>query len=267
MNPVCLLFCLLVVLPLGAAPTNAVPPARATTNTLRARVVVVHDPAATRAFIPDEAVVRRLVDQGLTALAGQPDPTAAWHSLVSPKDVVGFKLTAAPGAVSGTRPATVQALVASLLAAGHPARQIVLWDKRDLDLRAGGWHQLAERLGVRCAASEDAGWDESKFYESIFIGRLIAGDFEFGRKENDRSGRKSYVTRLLTHDLTKIISVAPVLSHNVSGVNGHLVGLAGASVDNTLRLANDAARLAEAVPDLCALDDVLPRLVFAVSAR
>ena len=235
------------------------------TNAPRARVVVAHDAAATSAFVPDSRVVRRMVDQGLATFAGKTDSAAAWHSLVSAKDTVGFRVTAAPGAVSGTRPATVQALVESLIAAGHPANQIVIWDKRALDLRAGGWTQLAKRLGVRWAASEDAGWDETKFYDSPLIGRLVAGDLEFGRKEQDHTGRKSYVSRLLTHDLTKIITVAPVLSHNVSAVNGHLAGLAWASVDNTIRFANDPARMAESVPDICALDDVMPRLVLAVS--
>lgn len=235
------------------------------TNTLRARVVAVHDAAATVSFAPDPAIVRQMVATGLTGLTGRTTVAEAWHSLVSSKDVVGFKVTAAPGAVSGTRPATVQALVESLLAAGHPARQVVIWDKRDLDLRAGGWHRLADQLGVRCAASEDAGWDEAKSYESPFIGRLVAGDLEFGRKESDHMGRKSYVSKLLTREVTKIVTVAPVLSHSGSGVNGQLAGLAWASADNTLRFANDPARLAEAVPDICALDDVLPHLAFAVS--
>ncbi len=247
----------------AAAEPSAVP--AGVTNAPHARVVVVHDAAATTAFVPDTQVVRRMVDKGLIAFASKPDTTAAWHSLITAKDTVGFKVTAAPGAVSGTRPATVQALIESLIAAGHPANQIVIWDKRSLDLRAGGWTQLAKRLGVRCVASEDAGWDESKFYDSPLIGRLVAGDLEFGRKEEDHSGRKSYVTRLLTHDLTKIITVAPVLSHNVTAVNGHLAGLAWASVDNTIRFANDPARMAESVPDICALDDVIPRLVLAVS--
>ncbi|HTH46395.1 MAG TPA: hypothetical protein VMB21_02685, partial [Candidatus Limnocylindria bacterium] len=237
----------------------------ASTNALRARVVTVHDAGATTAFVPDAQVVRRMVDQGLAAFTGKPEAGDAWRTLVTPKDVVGFKVTAAPGAVSGTRPATVQALIESLLSAGHPTNQIVIWDKRDVDLRAAGWRQLAQRLGVRCVASENAGWDEAKFYDSPLIGRLVVGDLEFGRKEEDHTGRKSYVSRLLTHDLTKIITVAPVLSHNVSGVNGHLAGLAWASVDNTIRFANDSARLAEAVPDICGLDDVIPKLVLAVS--
>ena len=258
-----------LLLPLCAAANPngpaAKPAALVSTNTLRARVVAVHADAATAAFIPDVTVVRKMVASGLLGISGKATANEAWHSFVTPKDVVGFKVTAAPGAVSGTRLATVQALVENLLATGHPARQIVIWDKRDLDLRAGGWHRLADTLGVRCVASEDAGWDESKSYDSPIIGRLVAGDLEFGRKETDHMARKSYVSRLLTHDLTKIVTVAPVLSHNVAGVNGQLAGLAWASADNTLRFAGVAARLAESVPAICALDDVLPRLAFAVS--
>lgn len=258
----------LVLLPRSAdaAPDPAAPPTppASSTNTARARVVVANDPAATSAFAPDADVVRKMVENGLLGLTGKPTANDAWKSLVATGDVVGFKVTAAPGAVSGTRPAVVRPLIEGLIASGHAPSKIVIWDKRDLDLRAAGWSRLAQELGVRCVASEDAGWDGDRSYESPLIGRLVAGDRDFGKKENEGTGRRSYVTKLLTHDITKMVSVAPVLSHNVSGVNGHIAGLAWASTDNTLRFANDPVRLAEAAPDICALDDVLPKLAFAV---
>lgn len=241
------------------------PRAATVTNAPRATVTVVHDAAATVAFEPNAAVVRDMVERGLRSFGGGSDTAAVWRTLISPADVVGFKVISAPGTLSGTRPVVVQALVRSLLAAGHPASQIVIWDRRDVDLRAAGWFRLAAELGVRCVAAEQAGWDEAKSYESPVLGRLVAGDLEFSREDATKVGRKSHVTKLLTQDLTKIISVAPVLSHNVTAVNGHLAGLALASVDNTLRFANDAALLAESVPDICALEDVMPRVVLGVS--
>ena len=41
--------------------------------------------------------------------------------------------------------------------------------------------------------------------------------------------------------------------------------LALGSIDNSLRFQNNPALLAEAVPEICALDDVLARVVFGVS--
>lgn len=247
------------------APTNT-PPGQATPpNPARSRVVAVHDESATTNFEPRASVVRRMVDDGLIGLTGKATPAAAWRSVVAPTDVVGFKVCSAPGALSGSRPAVVAALVESLLAAGQAPERIIIWDKREVDLILAGWPALASRLGVRCRAAADAGWDETRSYESSTIGRLVAGDLEFGRAENNRTGRRSYVSRLVSRELTRIITVAPVLNHNQLGVNGHLANLALGSVDNTLRFEHDAARLAEAVPEICALDELLPRVAFGVT--
>lgn len=237
------------------------------TNRPRAEVLVVQDPAATTFFVPNAPVVRRMVERGITALADQPTISQAWRALIRTNDVVGFKVTSAPGDVSGTRPVVVRALVESLKESGHPAEKIVIWDKRASDLRNAGWYSLAHDLGVRCVSSEDAGWDPDpeRAYEKAVLGRLVAGDLEFNRRDDLNAGRRSYVTRLLTKELTVVIPVTPVLTHNLAGVNGQLVGLALGSVDNSLRFQNNPNLLAEAVPEICALDDVLARVPFGVS--
>jgi len=253
----------------GPALGEEVEPAQvsASTNKPRAEVFVLQDSAATAFFVPNAAVVRRMVDRGLNALAGKATPTEAWRVLVRTNDVVGFKVTSGPGEVSGTRPVVVRALIESLRESGHPARQIVIWDKRSSDLRNAGWYSVATDLGVRCVASEDAGWDPepSRSYEKAVIGRLVAGDLEFNSRDDMNVGRRSFVTRLLTQELSVVIPVTPVLIHNMGGVNGQLVGMALGSVDNSLRFLNNASLLAEAVPEICALDDVLERVIFGVS--
>lgn len=237
------------------------------TNKPRAEVFAVQDPAATSAFVPNAMVVRRLVERGITALAGKPDITNAWRALIRTNDVVGFKVTSAAGEVSGTRPSVVKALIETLLAAGHPAKQIVIWDKRIVDLRQAGWPVLAASLGVRCRSSEEAGWDPNpdKAYEKAVIGRLVAGDLEFDQRMDLNAGRRSFVTRLLTQELTVVVPVTPVLANNLAGVNGQLLGLALGSIDNSLRFQHNPALLAEAVPEICALDDLLARVAFGVS--
>ena len=237
------------------------------TNRTRAEVLVVQDPAATTFFVPNASVVRRMVERGITALGDKPTVGEAWRSLIRTNDVVGFKVTSAPGDVSGTRPVVVRALVESLKAAGHAADKIVIWDKRSSDLRNAGWYSVAQELGVRCVSSEDAGWDPDpeRAYEKAVLGRLVAGDLEFSRRDDLNAGRRSYVTRLLTKELNVVIPVTPVLTHNLAGVNGQLVGLALGSIDNSLRFLNNPNLLAEAVPEICALDDVLARVAFGVS--
>ena len=252
---------------LAAAESGGEARVSSSTNRPRAEVLVVQDPAATTFFVPNAPVVRRMVDRGITALSGKPTIGEAWSSLIRSNDVVGFKVTSAPGDVSGTRPVVVRALVESMKESGHAAEKIVIWDKRASDLRNAGWYSVAQELGVRCVASEDAGWDPDpeRAYEKAVLGRLVAGDLEFNRREDLNAGRRSYVTRLLTKELNVVIPVTPVLTHNLAGVNGQLVGLALGSVDNSLRFLNNPNLLAEAVPEICALDDVLARVAFGVS--
>lgn len=233
----------------------------------RSEVFVVQDPGATSIFIPNPTVVRSMIDRGLVALSGKTNSAAAWRSLLKTNDTVGIKVTSAPGEISGTRPVVVRALVESLKESGHPARQIVLWDKRAFDLKSAHWFDTAAELGVRCRASEEVGWDPdpTRSYDKGVIGRLVAGDLDFERREDLSVGRRSYVSRLLTQELSVVIPVTPVLAHNMAGVNGQLVGMALGSVDNSLRFQNNPSLLAEAVPEICALDDVLPRVLFGIS--
>jgi hypothetical protein len=218
----------------------------------RARVVIVQDPEATDAFRPRGTRMRVMVERGLTNLTAKATEAEAWRSLVSTQDVVGIKVFSEPGPNSGTRPAVVAAVVQGLLAAGLSPRQIVIWDKHQSDLRIAGYFDLGKQFGVRVAGSAEAGYDGKVFYDTPLLGNLVWGDFEFGR-EGEGIGRKSFVSRLVTGGMTKIINVTPLMNHNEAGVFGNLFSLAIGSVDNVVRFESDSGRLATAVPEIYAL--------------
>jgi hypothetical protein len=216
-----------------------------------ARVVKVENPSATIAFDPQALIVRGMMDQGILKLTGQTDVKHAWRTLVSPKDIVGIKVYSGPGANSGTRPTVAGAVIEELLEAGIPPSHIILWDKRLLDLRLAGFDRLADRYGVQLAGAADAGFDPKVFYDNSIIGTLVAGDYDFDHG-GKTTGRNSYITKLLTQTVTKIVSIAPLLNNNYAGVCGNLYSMAMGSVDNTLRFQTDADRLATAVPEIYA---------------
>ncbi|MBI3874683.1 MAG: DUF362 domain-containing protein [Verrucomicrobia bacterium] len=230
-----------------------------------ARVIIVQDPAALETYTPQPEKIRAMLERGLTLLTGKTNAAAAWRSLVSTQDCVGIKVFSEPGAISGTRPEVVAAVAEGLLAAGVPRQRIVIWDKSLDALQRAGFVQLAERLGVRVAASLASGYDEKTFYqpEHGLIGQLVWSDLEFGKKGDD-VGRRSFVTKLLAGDVTKIINVTPLLNHNVAGVSGNLLGLSLASVDNTMRFESDPTHLAIAVPEIWALPAVGDRVVLNI---
>src|SRR6266404_6959740 len=221
----------------------------------RARVVVVHDPAATEAFRPNPERIVAMMNQGITNLTGKARTADAWRSLVSTQDVVGIKVFSAPGPNSGTRPAVVEAVVKGLLEAGLPARNIIVWDKQLTELRLAGFLDLAERYHIRASSSSQAGYDENAFYENPLLGNLVWGDYEFDRK-GPGTGRKSFVSKLVNQRLTKIINVTPLLNHNDAAVSGNLYSLAFGSVDNFARFETGPERLATAVPEIYALTNL-----------
>lgn len=204
-----------------------------------------------------------MVDRAITNLTGKATVPASWLSLVSTQDVVGIKVFSAPGPNSGTRPAVVSAVVQDLLSAGLRATNIIVWDKRATDLRLAGFYELADRFGIQVAGCIEAGYDEKTNYETALIGTLSWSDLEFGKK-GPGIGRKSYVSKLVSREMTKIINITPMLNHNQVGVSGNLYSLAIGSVDNTARFEADADTLAQAVPEIYALPILGDRVVLNI---
>jgi len=230
----------------------------------RARGVIVHDAGATEAFSPKQDRIQFMVNRAITNLAGKGTVRGAWRSLVSTQDVVGIKVFSMPGPKSGTRPAVVAAVVQGLLDAGLAPKHILVWDKQVADLKQAGFFDLAKRYGIRVAGSAQAGYDEKAFYDAALLGNLVWGDHEFG-KEGPGVGRKSFVSKLVTREMTKIININPLLNHNVAGVSGNLYSLATGSVDNIVRFEFEPERLATAVPDIYNLPALGDRVVLNIT--
>jgi hypothetical protein len=230
------------------------------------RVVIVENTNAISNFQPDENVVQTMVNLAVTNFTGKIKIADAWRSLVSMQDVVGIKVFSAAGELSGTRPIVVAAVIHGLLDAGLPATNIIIWDKHEDDLRAAGFFKLAAQLGVRAAGAVETGYDPTNFYlpDSAVIGNLLYGDLEFGKK-GEGVGRKSFVSLLVSRQITKIISIAPLLNENEIGACGQLYSLALGGVDNTFRFESDADRLAVAVPEIYALPALGDRVALDIT--
>jgi hypothetical protein len=232
------------------------------------RVVVLQGENLLDAYLPDDARVDAAFNRGLTFFTRTTTVSNAWRSLVATNDTVGIKVFSEPGPLSGTRPAVVAAIVRGLLAAGLPSGQILIWDRHAGDLRAAGYFNLGRTLGVRVAGAAEAGYDPNAFYlpDSPITGALVWGDLEFGKTNKDFSvGKKSFVSKLVSRQMTRIISVAPLLNENAAGVCGHFFSLALGSIDNTRRFAGDPDRLAIALPEIDALPLIGDRVALHVT--
>jgi len=204
-----------------------------------------------------------MVGQAITNLTGKGSSIEAWRSLVSTQDTIGIKVFSLPGPNSGTRPAVVAAVVEGLLAAGMPPNHLIVWDKQITDLRLAGFSDLAQRYGIRVEGSAQAGYDENAFYDTALIGNLVWGDVEFGKK-GPGIGRKSFVSKLVSKEITQIINISPLLNHNLAGVSGNLYSLVSGSVDNFARFESEPSRLAGAVPEIYALPALSDHVVLTI---
>ena len=222
-------------------------------------VIKVQAADATRHFQPRIDRVNAMLQAGLEALA----PDAHWRQFVSTNDLVGLKVNAHLGTLTGTRPAVVQAVAQGLMTSGVPAKNIVIWDRNLADLKRAGYIPLARELGVRLAGSREAGFGEWDTYTVPALHwELATGDHLFGRT---KTSTKSHISRLITDRLTAIISIHPPIADRQNGARGHLQELALAAADNTDRFRVSTPHLTPAIPELLdriAFSHTLPGPVF-----
>jgi len=232
------------------------------------RVVVVQGEHLLNAYKPDVARVEDAFNRGLTDFTHAGSVSNAWLSLVSTNDTVGIKVFSLPGPVFGTRPAVVSAIARGLIAAGLPPDHVIIWDRHEDDLHTAGFFDLAQTLGVRVAGAAETGYDSNTYYlpDSPVVGQLVWGDLEFGITNKDFNlGKKSFVSKLVSQQMTKIISVVPLMNENSAGVCGHFFSLALGGVDNIRRFEDNSDRLAVALPEIVALPVVGDRVVLHVT--
>lgn len=76
----------------GMGQPAAAAPAPQTAPAAKSRVVLVRNlDCLDENGLPKQAVVQEMLDTGIKALTGLPDPQAAWKTLVKPNDIVGIK--------------------------------------------------------------------------------------------------------------------------------------------------------------------------------
>ena len=230
-----------------------------------ARILAVSDEAALDRFVPNEGVVELMFESLLQGFTNTAHPKEAWEQFLQPEDVVGIKVLCEPGRLSGTRPAVVKAVIRSLGKAGVAPSRVVVWDRRLGPMLASGYGSLREELGVRLAGAQEEGYDSEVFYEAPLVGQLVFGDLEFGKANEAGVGRRSFVTKILTQQVSRILVIHPLINHYRGGVHGNLVGLSRGAFDNFLRFEVDQDRFNQAVVEAIALPEVFDKFAFSLS--
>jgi hypothetical protein len=208
-----------------------------------APVIIVQRPEAVQGFNADPAQVRQMVNRALLTLTSATDIGTAWTRLgITPKDIVGIKISTGGGPVLSTHQALVRAICDGLQAAGVPRSQIIIWDKFQDKMRPAGYalRPATDQQPAIASIVPSNNYDPKVFYENGVAGSLIWGDYQFSASlspgfDSDDVLTRSYYTQFLTQICTKIVNV-PVLSFNENyGIDGCIASLALGSVDNNRR--------------------------------
>lgn len=268
----------------------------------RSRVVLSEKPALLQRFQPDNPGIRATFNRLLLAHTGKRSVAEAWRTMVSPKDTVGLKISTAGGPLLGTHRALVEAVIDGLTEAGVPPRQIILWDKHEDQMINAGYVPMQPPAGWRClAVIPGAGFDGGKFYFHELAGQLIWGDRDFvGRAEQKddviqrllksaaadsknpaaspdpsadsakppatppQVSNRSYFTRILTRDITKLINLPVLSDHDRIGVWGAVSSLALGSVDNHRRFLADNEAAGRGIAEILEHEAIQSKIILHI---
>jgi uncharacterized protein (DUF362 family) len=107
------------------------------------------------------AALREMVDDSITNLTGLMDANEAWAALFKPTERIAIKVNAFQNSTIWTHVPLVQAVTDSLVEAGHPAEQIVIFDSLTSELKTAGFTLNQDGPGVRCYGTDSnykTGW-------------------------------------------------------------------------------------------------------------
>lgn len=118
------------------------------------RLVHTHHPGAWDGETLTLAALRQMVDSSLTQLTGLADAREAWAALFRANERIAIKVNAFMNSTIWTHGPLVQAVTDSLVEAGHPAEQIVIYDTTSNELKTAGYTVNKDGPGVRCYGTD-----------------------------------------------------------------------------------------------------------------
>jgi uncharacterized protein (DUF362 family) len=192
------------------------------------RVVEVHHAGSIVNRRVSPPAVRTMLDEGMKALTGASTSQHAWARFCTPADVVAIKVN--PSGVPGTTTSMplVREVIQSLNSIGVPRNQIILYDRNSHQLEVNGYHALLPP-GVRVIGL-DQRWSTDVGIAGRYDPEVFCEMDCFGERET-----RSYLARLISTEVTKIINLPCLKEHNASGVSGCLKNLAYGSFNNVAR--------------------------------
>jgi hypothetical protein len=209
--------------------------------------------------------IAAMLERGMCALTGTRRPAEAWRRFFQPTDIVGIKLSPVGRPFVCSSPEMLHAIVAGLGLAGVPPENIRVFERyREIldDAAVARWLPAGVRLsyaspGWTAVQQDMEGYDAAHFVELPFT--LPQSD------PRDPAARRSYAARFVTREITKLINLPTLKSHNAAGVTLALKSLSHGLVNNVSR-SHDGPRLriAEFTPAVVAMPAIRTKTVLHI---
>ena len=214
----------------------------------RSTVYFERNSEALENYQPNPGVIRKMVEDLVIAVTGQPNAESAWKSLFKPGDRVGIKISATGGRYFAVRKPVVDAVAAGLRQAGVPAANIIVWDRADL--QAAGYHTSGMDYQLRRIESI-ADYDPKAVIVSPLLGKLIWGDVRFLKDDTNIGSQlirdpesvssESHLCKIMSKDVTKIINIPVMRGSESCGIAGCFYNMTVPNLDNWRRFVTGAA--------------------------
>ena len=211
------------------------------------KVVKVHHTDCIADGRPSEKIAYEMLKTCMLDLTGTSDLKTAWSQFVGPKDVIGLKVNPIAGKLLSTSHALTKSIVRQLEEAGMSRQQIIIWDRREVDVREAGC-TAEQDPGIKIVGteyqdengnyvdSEGKLYGEKRVDKSQFFFVDIEGEYDaYTMPYMINGGKYSYFTKICTEMVTKIINV-PILKNAGTTITGCMKNLAFGSITNTARL-------------------------------
>ncbi len=123
---------------------------------VKSQVIYTHHSGVWSDKTLEPQALRKMLDASITELTGLTDAQAAWKALFSPEERIALKVNVFRNSVIWTHYPLVQAVAASLIDAGIPAEQILIYDAMTSEFETAEYPVNPDGPGVRCRGTDSS---------------------------------------------------------------------------------------------------------------
>ncbi|MDZ7743741.1 MAG: hypothetical protein U5Q03_18910 [Bacteroidota bacterium] len=177
------------------------------------KVVKVFNPDSVVDDQPVEEEAYKMLANGMLLLTGEKKLKKAWRQFAGKDEIIGLKVNPVAGKPLSTSHAVTKSIVKQLLEAGIPRENIVIWDRREMQLHETGFNEENyPGIKIRGTEQQDA---EGGFYDQdgiLYGEKMIDKDWYYWadcEQEYDaytlpymvNSGKHSYFSKICTQEV------------------------------------------------------------------